>query len=238
MKDGIRFYFHCFLSWHPPSPRASSHCVETWIDAVMETIKWSSSCCSRFQRHSFSRPSASAAAQEAFPDFTTTEQQLDGVYALLDPTGEETCHPGAPEVMLRGTGTTDNGAVHSTQAASPSSILSIMFIAHYSVLKRSFFYPREFNCKTGFSDIFLAQQKQHQVQLTSAGPRVHSLVMSVLKLGYKAYKLLYHRLTNMLVLVTQTKKTTTIVSLCVAFLALLGIPCTLLVIWSWTHTET
>lgn len=176
MKDGIRFSFHCFLNWHPPSPRACSHCVETWIDAVMETIKWSSSC-SRFQRHSFSRPSASEAAQEAFPDFTTTEQQLDGVYALLDPTGEEARRPGTPEAMLRGIGTTDNGAC--SQHPGCDSIKHPLYHVYCSLLsfKEVFFYPWEFNCKTGFSDIFLAQQKQHQVQLTSVGPKVHWLCL-------------------------------------------------------------
>lgn len=124
----------------------------------METIKWSSKCRSPFQKHSFSRPSGAAAAREAFPDFTTTERQLDGVYALRDPTGEETYSSGAPEVMLREMATMDNGAVHGTKAASPSSIPSITFIARYSVLK-GLFYPEEFNWNICFSDIFLIQQK-------------------------------------------------------------------------------
>jgi len=81
---------------------------------------------------------------EAFPDFTTTERQLDGVYMLRDPTGEETCRCGVPEVTLRGMGTIDNGVVHGTEAASSSSIPSITFIAHYLVLKW-LFYPEEFN---------------------------------------------------------------------------------------------
>lgn len=86
---------------HPPSLTASSHCAESGIDAEMETIKGSCEHCSPFQKHSFYRPSAAAAAQEAFPDFTTTEQQLDGVYAWQDPTSEETHSSGAPEVMFR-----------------------------------------------------------------------------------------------------------------------------------------
>lgn len=105
-------------------------------------------------KHSFSRPSATA--QEAFPDFTTTERQLDGVYASQDPTRR----PAAPEHQkwrLRETGTIDNGAVHGTKAASPSSIPSIMFIAHYSALKR-LFYPGAFNWDICFPDIFLIQQ--------------------------------------------------------------------------------
>lgn len=85
IKDVMRFSFHCFLNWQPPSPAANSNCVEMGIDAVMETIKWSGSHCSRFQRHSFSRPSAAAATREAFPDFTTTEQQPDGVYVFRTP---------------------------------------------------------------------------------------------------------------------------------------------------------
>lgn len=60
-------------------------------------------------------------------------------------------------MTLREMGTIDNGAVHGTEAASPSSIPSITFIAHYSVLKR-LFYPREFNWSICFSDIFLIQQ--------------------------------------------------------------------------------
>lgn len=122
----------------------------------METIKWSSEGHSLFQKHSFSRPSAAAAAREASPDLTTTERQLDGVYAWRDPTGEETCSSGAPEVTLRETGTIDNGAVHGTKAASPSSIPSITFIAHYSALKR-LFYRGEFNGNICFSDISLIQ---------------------------------------------------------------------------------
>lgn len=101
IKDGIRFSFCCLPKGHPPSPTASSHCVESGTDAEMETIKGSCKHRSPFQKHSFSRPSAAAAAQEAFPDFTTTEQQFDGVYAWQDPTSEETRCSGAPQVMFR-----------------------------------------------------------------------------------------------------------------------------------------
>lgn len=68
----------------------------------METIKGSCKHRSPFQKHSFSRPSAAAAAQEAFPDFTTTEQQFDGVYVWQDPTREETHSSEVPEVVFRG----------------------------------------------------------------------------------------------------------------------------------------
>lgn len=159
IKDVMRFSFCYFLNWHPPQHTASSNCVEMGIDAVMETIKWSSSRCSRFQRHSFSRPSASAAAWEVFPDFTTTEQQPDGVYALQDPTGEETCCPSTPEAPWGGIGTIDNGTVHGTGAASPPSILSIMFIARYTVLKRPFFILENLTEILAFLIFFLFSKK-------------------------------------------------------------------------------
>lgn len=115
---------------------------------------------------------------------------------IQDPTGEETCCPSTPEVPSGGTGTIDNGAVHSTGAVSPSSILSIMFIAHYSVLKRPFFIPENLTEILAFLIFFLLSKNNirfewHQrVQEFAGDVDVRTVLLIT------AYKLLHHRLTN------------------------------------------